>query len=69
MMYNDLPYSSNGEIGGVFFDVLIDIGMDQYLNIDAYQPANYGEATTFMTVNFVDKEVTSMASSLGIAAV
>ena len=35
-MYNDLPYSSNGEIGGVFFDVLIDIGMDQYLNIDAY---------------------------------
>ena len=56
-MYNDLLYSSNGEVGGVFYDVLIDVGREQYLNVDAYQPANFDQMTTFMTVNFVDMAV------------
>ena len=37
-MYNDRIMMAGGEIEGVFYDVYIDVGNDQFLNVDAYVP-------------------------------
>ena len=64
-MYNDMAYIENGEISGVFYDVIIDIGGEgMYLNVDAYQPADYAEPPVFMTISYVNKESNNAATYL-----
>ena len=53
IMYNDKQFILADQIIGVFYDVLFDIGTNQFLNVNAYVPTDQSKITDIIDIEYI----------------